>query len=122
MGAGRPTKYNEEIQAAADDYVETWSDDDAIPSRVGLCCRIGIAKHTSFAWEEKYPQFSSTLKEIEAMQEREAMNKGITGIFNPTIVKLVLANHGYSERQDINHSSSDGSMTPPQPVYKVVKE
>ena len=109
---GRPTKYSDEIQSQADDYVLTWSEKDAVPSRVGLCCRLGIAKHTSYEWEKLYPQFSATLAAVDTLQEHTAVNKGITGEFNSTIVKLVLANHGYSEKSAIDHHSSDGSMSP----------
>lgn len=109
---GRPTKYNPKLQAQADNYLFKWADYDAIPSRVGLCCYIGIPKSISYDWENKHPKFSDTCKAIEAMQEREALNKGITGVFNSQITKLVLANHGYSDKQAVDHSSTDGTMTP----------
>jgi len=117
---GRPTKYNEELQAQANDYLATWSDNDAIPSRVGLCCYLGIAKQTSYEWEEIHPEFSDTLAAIDALQEHTAINKGITGTFNSTITKLVLANHGYHEKQQTDHTSSDGSMTP-KPALDMTK-
>lgn len=109
---GRPTKYNQELQAQADSYVYDWAYYDAIPSRVGLCCFLGITKPTMYDWEQQYPEFSTTLQSIDALQERTAVNKGITGEFNSTITKLVLANHGYSDRQALDHSSTDGSMSP----------
>jgi len=40
------------------------------------------------------------------------VNKGLTGDFNATITKLMLANHGYSEKQSIDHQLSDSSMSP----------
>lgn len=113
---GRPSKYNANLQAQADEYVKTWSATDAVPSRVGLCCYIGIAKHTSYEWEKIHPEFSATLKAVDALQEYVAMNKGITGEFNSVITKLVLANHGYSDKQAIDHQSTDGSMTPPSRI------
>lgn len=109
---GRPTKYNDALQAEAERYVYEWSSYDNIPSRVGLCCFLGIAKHTSFEWAKLYPDFSATLQAVESLQEREAVNKGITGEFNSTITKLVLANHGYSDKIEQAHTSPDGSMTP----------
>ena len=109
---GRPTKYNKEMQRQADEYVMSWSSVDAIPSRVGLCCYLGISKHTSFEWEKIHPDFSATLKAVDTLQERTAVNHGITGEFNSTITKLVLANHGYSERSAVDHQSSDRSMSP----------
>ena len=111
--AGRPPKYDDAVQASADYYMLNWKElGDSIPSRVGLCCYIGIAKSTSYEWEGKYPRFSDTLKAIDALQEHAAINKGITGEFNSTITKLVLANHGYHEKSDVSHSSPDGTMTP----------
>lgn len=107
---GRPTKYDDDLQAQADQYVYDWAEYDAIPSRVGLCCYLGISKQTSFEWCKLYPDFLATLEAVEALQEREAMNKGIKGEFNSTITKLVLANHGYSDKVEQDLTSSDGSM------------
>lgn len=110
---GRPTKYNEGLQELADTYIFNYKDHDAvIPSRVGLCCFLGIAKSTSYEWESLYPEFSDTLASIDAMQEHVALNRGLDGTFNATIVKLVMANHGYSDKQSLDLSSSDGSMSP----------
>lgn len=109
---GRPTKYGPKLQAQADEYILRWSETDAVPSRVGLCCWLGISKPTSFEWEKIYPDFSTTLQAVEALQEHTAMNKGITGEFNSTIVKLVLANHGYSDKVQQDVVSSDGSIGP----------
>lgn len=109
---GRPTKYNAELQEQADAYLFNWMERDAVPSRVGLCCYLGIDKTTSYEWEKIYPEFSNTLRAVDTLQEHTAVNKGITGEFNSTIVKLVLANHGYSDKQAVDLSSTDGSMSP----------
>jgi len=110
---GRPTKYNQEVQDQADRYIYEWSDiGDTVPSRVGLCCFIGIHKDTSYEWEKRYPEFSDTCKAVDALQEHTALNKGISGVFNAQIVKLVLANHGYSDKIEQSHTSPDGSMGP----------
>ena len=107
---GRPTMYNDEMQAKAEHYMYEWAGlGDAIPSRVGLCCYLGISKQTSYDWEDAHPQFLDTCKAIEALQEREAVNKGITGVFNSQITKLVLANHGYSDKSIQEHSGPNGS-------------
>ena len=110
---GRPPEYSESVQEKADYYVYNWQEiGDKLPSRVGLCCYIGIHKSTSYEWEKIYPDFSDTIKAVDALQEHTAINNGITGVFNSTITKLVLANHGYHEKSDVNHSSPDGTMTP----------
>lgn len=111
---GRPTKYSDELQALADTYIFSYKDQgDVIPSRVGLCCFLGIAKSTSFEWADIYPEFSATLAAIDALQENVALNRGLDGTFNATIVKLVMANHGYSDKQELSHTSPDGSMATP---------
>ena len=110
---GRPTKYSNDMQAQADEYIFKYSEvGDVIPSRVGLCCYLGISKRVSYEWETIYPEFLHTLENIDAMQERTAVNRGLDGTFNAAITKLILHNHGYSDKQAIDHASTDGSMTP----------
>lgn len=109
---GRPTKYNKALQKKADEYLTEWLVFDAVPSRVGLCCYLGISKSTSYEWEAEHPEFSDTLAAVDTLQEYTAVNKGITGDFNSTIVKLVLANHGYSDKIQQEHTSPDGSLKP----------
>lgn len=110
---GRPTKYNEALQAEADEYIYRLEElNHVVPSRVGLCCYLGIDKTTSYEWEKIHPAFSNTLRTVETMQEHMTLNGGLSGGLNSTIVKLVLANHGYSDKQEHAHTSPDGSMSP----------
>lgn len=103
---GRPSKYNEELQALADRYIfEYPSQEDVIPSAAGLCVWLGISRSTLHHWERIHPEFSYTLDSIRSLQEKAALNKGLTGEFNSTIVKLVLANHGYSDKQQTDITS-----------------
>lgn len=46
------------------------------------------------------------------MQEKISLTGGLSGEMNSTIVKLLLANHGYSDRVQQDSISSDGSMSP----------
>lgn len=110
---GRPTKYNDELQGHADRYVFDFNEQgDVIPSQAGLCCWLGISRSTLFEWSKVYPDFSSTLDAIQSKQETMTLNKALVGEFNSTIAKLVLANHGYSDKQEIDHRSGDKSMSP----------
>lgn len=103
---GRPSKYNDELQAHAERYIFDYAEqDDVIPSAAGLCVWLGISRPTLHEWERAYPEFSNTLAAIKELQEKTALNKGLTGAFNSTIVKLVLANHGYSDRQALDHTT-----------------
>ena len=96
------TKYNEDIQARADDYLQTYdSEGDVIPSIEGLSLRLGIARSTLYDWKSQdgHP-ISDTLELILAKQASLTLNKGLDTTFNATISKLVLANHGYHDKVD----------------------
>lgn len=104
---GRPTKYNATIQKKADDYINKYKDlDQVIPSTAGLAVYLKISKKTLYNWAETNKAFLHTLETIQDMQELIAVNSGLSGAFQPTITKLVLANHGYHEKQDIEHSGN----------------
>ena len=120
---GRPSKYNADLQAKADQYIFDYHlQEDVIPSAAGLCVWLGINRSTLHEWDRTYPAFSNTLDAIRSLQEQKTLNKGLTGEFNSTIVKLVLANHGYSDKVQQDHTSSDGSMSPPTRIEIVAKE
>lgn len=114
MSGGRPTKYTEAVQAAADEYVGGGFADcgDVVPSRAGLAVHLGVGRNTLANWAERHPAFLTTLTLLDVMQEKMALSGGLSSQYNSTIVKLLLANHGYSDKQAVDHSSSDGSMTP----------
>lgn len=109
---GRPTKYNEEMQAKADEYLATYTKDSVVPSVAGLSLYIDVPDSTIYDWKAKHPEFTGTLGRIKKKQEAELLNKGLTSEFNATIVKLMLHNHGYSDKVEQDLKSSDGSMKP----------
>ena len=108
---GRPTKYNAKVQKQADEYLSRLEElGHVIPSRAGLCCYLGIAKSTSYDWEQQYPKFSDALRAVEVMQEHMTLNGSLANQLNSTIAKLVLSNnHGYSETSKVNNNISIGS-------------
>ncbi|NIA76337.1 hypothetical protein HBA43_19245 [Providencia rettgeri] len=110
---GRPSKFAESL-AKAKEYLmggyETVG--DVVPSVAGLACYLDVSRKTVYEWAKESTDLSDTLEGILAMQENKLINKGLNGDFNPTITKLMLANHGYSEKQEVDHKSSDSSMSP----------
>lgn len=108
MAGGRPTDYNQSVLDIAEDYIENYKEtyEDAIPSVAGLACAIGVSKATIYNWRDIYPEFLDTLNRLQAKQERQSLNGGITGLFNPTITKLVLANHGYSDASTVTQTTT----------------
>jgi len=118
MPAGRPSKYNKNIQTQADNYVNGGFADagDIVPSIAGLAVELGINRQTVYEWRKRHKKFSDTLDRLDALQERLSLNGGLQNKLNSTIVKLLLANHGYSEKHDQNLRSEDGSMSPPTKI------
>lgn len=103
---GRPSKYNDEMQEKADRYIYDFRNQgDVVPSHAGLCVWLGIAKPTLYDWAKQFPPFSNTLEAIKVIQENMALSGGLSSEFNSTIVKLLLANHGYSEKQQIEEKN-----------------
>lgn len=104
---GRNTKLTDELVAKACDYLENYKDrGDQFPSAVGLCKELNIARSTIYDWasQEDNP-FSDILSKCNELQERELLNKGITGEFNSVITKLVLGKHGYTDRQESSNTN-----------------
>jgi hypothetical protein len=101
--AGRPTKYSKEMLEKADEYIDGGYIDegDRFPMAEGLACYLGVVASTLYKWAEDHEEFSETLKHLKQTQARVVLNNSIDGQFNSTISKLVLHNHGYSDRQVI---------------------
>ena len=104
MAGGRPTKYNKELQAKADAYLSNYSDTSVVPTIAELSLILDISDSTFYDWRDKYPEFSRTLENIMKTQEVGLVNKSLRNEINPTISKLMLHNHDYSDKveQDIN--------------------
>lgn len=100
--AGRPTKYNKDMQAKAELYLESGYLDDGyvIPSIEGLARVLDVSRPAIYDWKEQHAEFSYTLGRIEAKQKELTLNSGLKGDFNSTIAKLVLANHGMHDKAD----------------------
>lgn len=114
---GRPTKLTDELISKAEMYLTDYSSNgDIVPTVAGLSVYLDIAKSSIYKYRDESARFSDTLERIESLQESKLVNGGLLGDFNATIAKLMLSNHGYSEKQVVDNTSSDGSMSPPQPL------
>jgi hypothetical protein len=89
---------------------------EVIPSVAGLSCYTGKPRHRLREYGTLDEEFRATLDAISSLQESRALNKGLTGEFNATITKLILANHGYSDKVETDLKSTDGSMSPKESV------
>lgn len=110
---GRPTKLTDELISKAEMYLTDYpSNGDIVPTVAGLSVYLDIAKSSIYKYRDESARFSDTLERIESLQESKLVNGGLLGDFNATIAKLMLSNHGYSEKQVVDNTSSDGSMSP----------
>lgn len=111
---GRPSKYDEDIQMIADDYCENYGDyGDVVPTVVGLALAMDVATNTVYNWaNENNPDFLRIFTRIEQLQHQGLVNGGLSNTFNPAITKMMLTKHGYSDKQELAHTSPDGSMSP----------
>ena len=107
---GRPTKYKPEyddvaLEYATGGYIEHGQ---VVPSKVGLALILGVKPDTLDDWAKRHDTFSGTLDLIHSKQHIEALNRGLDGTFNAAITKLLLHNHGYSDKQSQEVSGPNG--------------
>lgn len=103
MPGGRPTDYTPELLEKAKDYLENYqSYDDLVPSVAGLADALGMSRETMYAWakDPEKQEFSYTLRLLDNRQHRKLLTGGLGGDMNAAIVKLMLHNHGYSDKTE----------------------
>lgn len=112
MPGGRPTKYNPEILEKTQEYIDGdyQYNGSVIPSKVGLALYLGIAPSTLEKWEkdEDKQEFSGMLSVLLGRQRELLLNSGLAGEFNAAITKLVLAKHGFTDKQETTLQGPDG--------------
>jgi hypothetical protein len=95
--------------------------DDPVPTVAGLACVLGVTRKTIYEWvkDETKGAFCDILEELGQRQERVLVRGGLGGDFNAPISKMMLTKHGYSDKVENDHTSSDGSMTPQVVQYQI---
>ena len=122
MAGGRPTKYNATIQKKAEDYIKNLPEDEVVHSIEGLADHINVARSTVYKWRDEIEEFSDTLEAILRKQAKTLINRGLAGEFNAPMTKMMMnVNHGYRERTETDHLSTDGTMSP-QKIERVIIE
>ena len=112
---GRPTKYNDKMLKKAQNYLDTYKESMPVPTVVGLAKACEVATNTVYNWVKNghaCEKFLRIFTRVEQDQHEELIKHGLLGTFNPAITKMMLTKHGYSDRQEIDHQSSDGTMKP----------
>ena len=110
MAGGRPSKYTPELLDKANAYLEEVYIDrgDVVPSIAGLARYLDVSRETLRLWQHEHEEFFAICKRLMAEQERLLLAGALTNEFNSTISRLMLTKHGYSEKQELEHSGKDG--------------
>jgi len=111
---GCPSKLTDDLIAKAKEYLFGGYESlgDVVPSVAGLACYLEISRKSAYNYSEQSEEFLHIVEGILSLQENKLINGGLKGDFNASIAKLMLAKHGYSEKQEVDHKSSDSSMSP----------
>ena len=111
MAGGRPTTYSAEALAQAQAYVNEFvpTNDEAIPTVAGMAFALSISKNTIHNWakDEDKPEFLVLFEAMMARQEMMLVSGGLKTTFNPTITKLILTNHGYTDKAEVKDTTDD---------------
>ena len=107
---GRPSKYNKDIQKAADDYVDNWNlyleikskenpesvthVINSIPSIASLALELNVHRDSIYEWEkdDSKRQFSDTLERLRQKQEAFLIHHGLTKGYDSGFAKFMAIN------------------------------
>lgn len=128
MPGGRPTDYSEDMLVKAKEYINACEDKEIekesgdktlysikvkLPTKGGLASWLGVARDTLYEWSRVYPEFSDVMEQLSAEQEDRLINNGLSGDYNPTIAKVLLTKHGYTDKQEVDHTTKGKELPTP---------
>jgi hypothetical protein len=106
MPAGRPTKYNSKTIDKVKEYMKKRDRENKLPSIEGLALYLDVNRSSIYEWKEKHKEFSNILERLLGDQVQKLFDNGLSGEWNATIAKLVLAKHGYKEQKEVDNTHS----------------
>jgi len=117
---GRPTNYKPEY-CNSERYFRLCKEDHTLPTICGFAVLLGTTEKVLNRWASKYTEFRLVLNDILTRQKVQLFDKGLKGLYNPTIAKLLLAsNHGMSDKVDM--TSGGRSLASPTMVIHEPKQ
>lgn len=95
----RPSKLTDEARQLTIEYLNDCVLNEDVPTAAKLAVKLNVSKSTLYYWAESDEAFSDTLDKLQSIQEANLIEGSLKNKLNPTISKLMLSNHGYSDRQ-----------------------
>ena len=111
---GRPTKYKPTCPQKVYDYIKQCNEieegkERVLPTRADIALLFHVSLATIDTWGKGHTEFLVALEELKHSQQSHLINRCMNGTGNATIGKMLLsANHGMSERTEVEHGVSDG--------------
>lgn len=115
---GRPRHYNtpEEFDDAVNAYVDNCAIDGSPMTWTGLALALGFSSRQSIDEYLKYDGFSDSVKRAKALVEN-CYEKRLFSNANAGAI-FALKNFGWSDKQEVAHTSPDGSFAPTRIVIE----
>lgn len=111
MPAGRPTDYEEGFGEKVLLLMEEGL------SLAAAAAELGVHRQRVYEWEERHPEFADTIRlargKRQAFLERRLISAKEGPVVTSTIFALKnAAGEDWRDKQELDHTSSDGSMRP----------
>ena len=121
VGRPRRIKSPEEFDRLVDSYIDMCRANNEPVLLLGLVLALGFSGKDALYEYANFPEFSESVKRARALIEYE-YEKRLNVNSSAAGPIFALKNFGWKDKQEVDNISSDGSMTPKAPVYKIVNE
>lgn len=126
----RPIEYSQKHLELAQEYLELCQDEERkriksvsdkwtsyeywvnvrLPSIEGLARHLQknwlmVYRQTLYDWRDIFPEFHDIFEQILSEQCDRLINKGMNSDYNPTIAKLLMWKHWYTDKQEIDQKT-----------------
>jgi hypothetical protein len=109
---GRPSKLTPAVRELIVKYLDDSIQNNKVPTAARLAVNLRVSKSTLYKWAETDQELSDTLQELQSIQEAALIDGSLENRLNPTISKLMLANHGYREKSETDITTGGNAISP----------
>ena len=109
----------DEFDDIVDRYIAECEEKNQPALLTGMLIALGFDSKNTFYLYMHRPEFESSVKRASMLIEHE-YEKRLNSGMAPTAPIFALKNFGWTDSQKVDHTSSDGSMTPKEIVFTVV--